>query len=149
MAFDIELIKNKSDNRTLNKSLEVVKTASGTLKESSSIIDPVITITGLTNEDVRNINYMKIASFGRYYFVKDITCLHKSTFQISAHVDVLKSFEDEIKNLNVVALRQKEKCDLFIPDSEVVQDANRLIFIKRFPGTFGNSREYLLAVAGS
>lgn len=94
---EIILYKNNGENNKIDKSstLEKVTTLKGTLKENTSITNPVISFYSSTFLD---FNYIYIPNFSRYYFVSDITVKSNNYYTMTLKVDVLYSFKDKIKN---------------------------------------------------
>ena len=74
MAFTIVLQHNFSAPEKLDKEISTITTLSGTLKDPSSFIDPTVVIEA-TQEQMVDCNYIRIAQFSRYYFVKGIMTL--------------------------------------------------------------------------
>ena len=87
--YNVKIRKN-----VLNKSLgtAIVKTCA--LKDGTSVEDPVLYM----NHDASLFlcNYVYIADFGRYYYITGKELDGKTLF-ITCHVDVLKTYEDDIK----------------------------------------------------
>lgn len=85
------------------------------LKENTSIMSPVITVTGL---DVwTSVNYAYIPDFKRYYFFKNVTAINSTTCQIELEVDVLASFKKQIIPKTVTV----ERCAV-PPDKWILTD---------------------------
>lgn len=149
MSFNIVLQNNTSPNNKIGKILTNVTTLSGTLKKETSIIDPIIIVedSNLSNL-VSNINYMTIESFGRKYFVNNIKSIRNNLWEISAHVDVLESFKNEILNNTGIVSRQENKWNLYLDDGAFKCYQNPDIVTKSFPNGF-SGQEFVLAVAGS
>ena len=118
MAFNIILQMNKSDYNVLDKSLTNIATVSGRLKDSTSIIDPIILISGDISNYI-NCNYMTISNFNRSYFINNIISITNSLFEIHAHVDVLTSFKSEIRANNCILSRQENKYNLYLNDGSL------------------------------
>ena len=72
---------------------------SGTLREETSIISPVVL---MELENPSSYNYAYIPEFGRYYFINDIVSVRKGLWRISMRVDVLESFKNYILDLGVI-----------------------------------------------
>lgn len=68
-------------------------TREGSLKESCSIVDPIITFSGHPNTVC---NYVYIPAFDRWYYVEDTIILSNNKYQYKLHCDVLMSFADAI-----------------------------------------------------
>lgn len=91
-------IKKNEINKTLGT--PIVKTCA--LKNGSSIEDPVLYMEH--DASLFACNYVYIADFGRYYFVTGRELVEHTEY-ITCHVDVLKSFADDIKASKGTATR--------------------------------------------
>lgn len=146
MSFNIKLMVNQSENIRLDKKTKTISTVSGTLKDSTSIIDPVITIEcALT--DVVGCNYISIPKFNRFYFVNNIRSVGQGLVEFSCHVDVLSSFADEIRKNDAIVKRQENKWNLYLNDGTFKVYQNPLVLTRAFPSGF-STQEFVLAVAG-
>lgn len=96
--FEIIFYKMTCERNRIDKTqfLTEAKTYSGTLRESSSIINPSITIEEPTAALV-GYNYCYIAAWNRYYFITDIVAVSNFLWEVSMRVDVLNTFKTEIK----------------------------------------------------
>lgn len=145
MSFNIELKTNFSDDNVLDKILSPIRTVTGTLKTATSILSPVIEMSG----DIPvNANYMYISTFGRYYFIDDIRSTGSGRFEISAHVDVLTTYANEIRSCDAIVARQAYNWNLYVDDGSFKVYQNPMLTIKKFPSGFA-TQEFVLAVAGS
>lgn len=120
-TFDIKLYRNSAENNKVDKTsqLSLVSTLTGTLRESCSITNPVIKIyySGLPT-----FNYVYIARFNRYYFVKSITSLINNLWEISLHVDVLMSYRLQMLNLTALVSRNENDYNLDLKDDRLVAE---------------------------
>lgn len=91
-------IKKNEVNKTLGSA--IVKTCS--LKDGSSIEDPVLYMEHDTN--ILNCNYVYIPDFGRYYFVTGREVVDH-TIYLTLHIDVLMSFKTDILSSVGTAIR--------------------------------------------
>lgn len=144
MSFDITLQKNLSDVNVLNKNIENITTVSGVLREATSILTPTIRIEGNVPT---NVNYMDIPAFGRKYFIDDVKSIRNNLFEIAAHVDVLTTYANELRNLECIIARQENDWNLYLDDGTFKAYQNELITIKKFPTGF-SVNQFVLAVAG-
>lgn len=146
--MDIIMQTNTSENNSVTKQLNTIATYQGTLRDSTSIIDPVFIVEAdLAN--LVNCNYCTIQAFGRSYFVQNITSIRAGLVQISCHVDVLTSFAEEIK-ANTGIIRRAEKSDLYnlyLNDGSLMSYQDPYILTEPFPSGFGGWG-FILAVAG-
>lgn len=147
MSFTIEFMRNSSPPEVVSKNISTISTVSGTLKEETSVIDPVIKIQG----DVGNYttcNYMFIPTFGRYYFINDIRSITDNIFEVSGHVDVLNTYSDAIRSNTAIIRRQENDWNLYLNDGSFKVYQNPMVLTKAFPSGF-TTQEFVLAVAGS
>lgn len=142
----IKLQRNNSEKNRLDKDIADISELSGTLRESTSIIDPVIVIEGDLASYV-NCNYMTIPDFNRSYFVTNIRSVSNSLFEISAHVDVLTTYKDQIRANDAIIARQEKNWNLYLNDGIFKTYQNPQIVTKAFPSGF-TSQHFIFSVAG-
>lgn len=147
MAFNITLQINNSDKTAIDKTISDIAVLSGVLKSDTSIIDPIIVFEGNISNYV-NCNYMTIPTFGRSYFVNNITSIRNGLFEISAHVDVLSSFKTQIRGNSAIVRRQENEWNLYLNDGSFRVYQNPMVLTKEFSAGF-SAPEFVLAVAGS
>lgn len=146
MSFNIQLMVNSSPPHQLDKALSTVLSVNGTLKEDTSIIDPVIKIQcNLAN--ITRCNYMSIPQFNRYYFITNIKSITNDIVEISAHVDVLNTYKSEIRMNTGIVRRQENSWNLYLNDGTFKTYQNPMVLTKSFPSGF-TTKEFVLAVAG-
>lgn len=145
--MEIKLYHNVSDNRTIRKKLLNEFSLTGTLRDSCSLLEPVINIE---NNNVVRFNYAYIPDFQRYYFVKEITNLRKNIWTLELEVDPLMSFKGDILALQVVVDKQSSDVigDEYIDDGSLVADANTFTSIYNLSNGFNDHGEYILITAG-
>lgn len=163
MSFTIELGHTSSAANVVDKSFGLYNAPSGVLRKGSSIIDPIVIVECDANEVWRtSCNYAHIPAFGRWYYVTNIVAVQgchttqdqwpqpKQLWEFHMHVDVLKSFADEIKLQTAVVARQENNYNLMLDDGFFMCYQNPLFQTKRFNGgdPFEN-QEFVLIVAGS
>lgn len=130
----IKLYTNKSDAKESRKNLQEIGSIDGTLKESCSIIDPIITIKN--RPDFSALNYLYIADFNRYYFVNDITILNNNTLQLNCHCDILSSAYEQWIELDAIVGRQEFNYNLEINDPMMITRQNNAIQYLVLPRKF-------------
>lgn len=146
MSFTIILQKNKSELNRVNKDIEDIITIDGSLKNPTSIIDPVIIIES-DLAIIANCNYLTIPIFSRSYFVNNIRSIRTNLIEFSCHVDVLSSFSEQIKNNTAIIKRQETEWNLYLNDGSFRVYQNPVILTKAFPSGF-TTQEFVLAIAG-
>ena len=147
MAFDIILYENLSENNRVNKSLRQITTLTGTIKENTSIINPAILIN-CPMATITQCNYMRIPAFGRYYFLRDIISRTASLVEIQAHVDVLHSFQTQIKSNQAVISAQENNWNLYLNDGSIKVYQKSLLGTLAFPNALPSAFSYVLLIAG-
>jgi hypothetical protein len=145
--MQITLQRNNSDDRKFTKSIDTLASLSGSLRDGSSIIDPVILIEGNISS-LANCNYMTIPEFSRSYFVTDITSIRNNLIQITGHVDVLSTYRDAILANTGIIRRQEGQWNLYLDDGTFKVYNNPIILTRAFPSGF-STMSFILAVAGS
>lgn len=145
--MEIRLYNNVSDNRTIRKKLLNEFSLTGTLRDSCSLLEPVINIE---SSNVLRFNYAYISDFQRYYFVKEITNMRKNIWTFELEVDPLMSFKGDILALQVVVDKQSSDKlgDEYIDDGSLVADSFTFKNVYNFSNGFNNSGEYILITAG-
>lgn len=118
MAFDISLYQYTSENNRVDKTdyLTLVKTISGTLREETSITEPVITISYTV---LPKVNYAYIGEFGRYYFIDEIECVSIGLWNIHLSVDVLMSYKTSLLECFAFVDRNEFTFNKLVVDNQV------------------------------
>ena len=147
MSFTVTLQNNSSPKNQLDKSLTTILSLTGTLKEDSSVVDPII----LAHGDISTIvsaNYMSIQTFGRSYFITDIISVRNNLVEIHAHCDVLSTYATSIRGNEAIIYRQENDWNLYLDDGSFQVYNNPNILTRPFPSGF-STLEFILAVAGA
>ena len=145
--MNILLQVNGSEDNAVTKALTVITSVTGTMRDGSSIIDPVIEVNGVSPASYSGCNYCTISDFGRSYFVKNIEVKNNNCIVIHLHSDVLSSFSAEFLPLKAVIARQENKWNLYLNDGMFKTYQNSDVFTSTFPSGF-SGQSYVLAVAG-
>lgn len=141
----ITLMNNTSSPNTVSKTTTTVDTITGTLRSPSSIMDPVIQIQRASPVE---FNYFYISEFNRYYYLKDVVVGTSGLITISGHVDVLKSFDSQIRASSGIAVRQEFNWNLYLDDGTYKAQQNPNFKIKKWPYEF-NDFSYIFTLAGN
>lgn len=83
------------------------------LKEDTSVLYPQIALE--TSGDPRNLNYVHINEFDRYYFIKDWISSHNRWVAVCS-VDVLASWRTSIRSSSEYVVRSGSAFNTYIPD---------------------------------
>ena len=144
--MNIILYVNNSEKNKIGKTLTNDFSLSGTLRDATNIINPVILIE---ISEIGNYNYCYINNFNRYYFITDITVIRTGLFAISLTVDVLESFKSDIKNLSVILLNtQNVGSSNYLPSPVFSNNVKSKTDILNFPNGLNDSGEFILITAG-
>lgn len=142
----VNFYTNNSERDEIYKSLTNETTLTNVIfKDDSSIIDPVLILSG-TTQLANNVNYAYIPTFSRYYFIenKDIS---QQRIYLTLHVDVLESARSQILSNKAILGRSANHFNTYQDDNEIPRLNNSAITITPFSGAFvGES--LLMTVAG-
>lgn len=145
--MDLRLYYTSDENNKINKNLSSALVITGTMRDSSSIVNPVILVEGVS---FNAFNYAYISNFDRYYFIKEITNYRNDLWILELECDVLMSFRSSILNMNCILLETESKgADKYLSDTRVwvakVKDKTDII---NFPNGLLENGEYILITAG-
>lgn len=143
----ITLFSNISEYNAVNKSITELTTLTGTLREESSLIDPVISISDIDSY-IGSMNYAYIPEFNRYYFITNIESVRDNLWRVSFHVDVLYTYREQIKGNNAIIERNENEYDLKLNDGLFKTQQNPRIAQFPFPSGF-TTWNFVLAIAGN
>lgn len=141
----INLYNNTSPPNYVNKSITEVVSLEGTLREPTSIIDPVVIIE---RDNPMGFNYIHIPIFNRYYFVTGISSESNNLVAVSMHVDVLMTYKAQIRNMYAIIKRQENQYNLYLDDGIFKAYQNTKHKLVKFPNGFSDF-SYILALAGN
>lgn len=122
---------NKEENIVVKKeNITPLFEIDGTLREGCSIYNPVIQIKTYGKDFTNNgavqsielanlikANYAYVEDFSRYYYIDDIIGEYSNVATLFLKCDVLMSFKDYFKELNVFANRNEYNYNLSIVDN--------------------------------
>lgn len=152
MSFQIILYRNRSGSNVVDKEMqEITPSLLGTLRDGSSLIDPVILVEA--NDPgfhANRVNYLYVEAFGRYYYITNIISTNHTLWELHCHVDVLMSYKDQIREQTAIVARQESKFNLMLDDGVFMCYQDPKIQTKLFsvPDPF-ETQEFVLVVAGS
>lgn len=141
----IDFYNNSSPKNAINKNISAIQggTLAGTLKEGSSIADPVILIESAT---LPAGNYVHIADFSRYYYIRDIVNTNTNLWELHLHSDPLYSFRDAILDAPcMITKTASNDFNLYMPDPNFKCQQNTKVGMVPFPSGFSidNARYYV------
>ena len=144
MAFEIQCFWNKSDNNVVNKSIEAVVQLTGTFRNESEVVDPVIL---MDIDNPNKFNYLYIPEFKRYYYVKDRVSVRNNIVEVSAHCDVLMTYKAQFLNLPAVISRNTHDYNVYLPDDQFSAMGYERVQIRKFPNSLTADKQLVFVCA--
>lgn len=125
-------------------------TTSGTLREQTSFLHPVIVIEKPTAPMKNSYNYMYIPEFKRYYFINDIVSIRNNLWEIHADVDVLFSNYKDIYESKAIISKSQDvsNANTYLNDGSFVMDSHKFDQIIKYPNGLSSSGHNILICAG-
>lgn len=127
----LNLYQNNSEPDIVDKNITLAASVSGTMRDSTSIINPTFRIEG--DVTVSAINYIQCPDLGRYYFVSDVISVRNNCWDLICHVDVLSTWKTELRRLSAIIARQENLYNLYLDDDKLLTTSRRLYWTKAFP----------------
>lgn len=144
--MDITFYINNSEKNKISKNLTNNTHISGTLRNETGVMNPVILIHSV---NPTKFNYVYIPEFNRYYFITDMVSIRTDIWQVKLHVDVLMSFKDSLKNVKVILNDSEvEGADNYLTGEQWVTNVKDTTSIVNFPDGLLDNGEYILITAG-
>lgn len=148
MSFTIKLQYSNSPKEMLTKTVTDEYTFTGTLKDGTSLVDPVVLVESST-EPV-NVNYAEISAFNRKYFIVNITSVRNNLWEIALHVDVLSTYAVQIRQQVGIIAKNEKSFNLYLNDSRFRCYQNPHVIVKQFPNAFDPANfRFVLALAAA
>lgn len=115
----ITLYKVSDAKNVLDKTLDNTTALKlvGTLRDKSDVVSPYI----LIQSNPMDYNYAYIQEFNRYYFIEDIVSVRKNAWILNLSVDVLMSYNTEIKLMHGIVSRLTDGSE-YAPRNIVAED---------------------------
>lgn len=147
----ISLYKCSAENNRVDKTnyLTGLFTMEGSLRDSSDVINPVITIEH--NDFAYYLyNYCYIYKFKRFYYITEITSVRTGIWQLTLHCDVLYTWRAELANELAIIEKTANVNDanLYIDDGSYVMDSRKNIKVIPFPTPLNEEGNYILICGG-
>ena len=148
MAFTITIQTSSSEKNRVDKTLTDIAALTGTLRNDTSIIDPVFRIEGDLSQYL-TANYCTVPAFGRSYFINNIQSLRAGLFELDCHVDVLSSFKTQLRTNSAIIHKSERNWNLYLNDGSLKTYQDPIIYTKNFSSGFPETEQYILGIAGS
>lgn len=145
--MQVNLYYTNDDEHKLHKTLTSIHNCPGSLKDSCSLIEPVILLE-TAEATASRANYMSITDLDieRYYFIRDWVMYRQGLVEVHAELDVLMTYEQEIRDLQCTIARNEVDADSYLYDENYKIDAYSNIVTKEFPHGFDDESIILLTV---
>lgn len=144
--MNIELYRNNSEPNKITKSLSAISTLSGSLRNESEVVNPVVLVEGNISS-FQMANYARIQAFGRYYFITGIKSIRNNIVELSLHTDVLMSFN--LSNVNGIVIEtQSVNASNYLTGRNWIETVKHKTDIISFSNGLLDSGEYILITAG-
>ena len=139
------------DNRVVSKNVEWGTAINCSVYHECSIMSPVFLLE--YNSSLVNYNYLKVESWGRCYYIVDITVAPGGRIYLTCSEDVLMSNKDEILSLKAYLIRSENKPNKLLKDNSFPVQTNRQLetyAFNRSPFTANYTSDitYVLTVIG-
>lgn len=143
----VTLFLNTDDRRVVGKKPKKLgDSIDCKIKEDCSIENPVIVILKSSAPGWSNCNYMYIDIFNRYYYT-DMTVGTAGEIVIRGEVDALQSFQNYIRQLKCMVLRQEFISSPYFQDNALAQRVNRK-YVYKHVGKLPDAQTNVLTVDG-
>lgn len=141
-------MKTYDDVKTLHKSVTSIgNTKTAVIKNDTSVINPHFILT--FSYDCLIANYLYCSDLDRYYFINDYTLLTGNRIDLTCTVDVLKTAENSINQINATIVRQEKQGISILPDSNILVQNYNIVDIYSFSGGFDNTvGSYVIEILG-
>lgn len=138
----IKLYKTLSEDNALDKALTTVAEIDIKILATATTTTFDLTLSG----DIRDVNYMYVPAWGKYYFLKAPRVERNGLVRYSASIDVLMTYKAQIREETGIILRQENEGNLYIADSSFPVENRNKMFFKKFPKGFDELLNYYLVV---
>lgn len=115
--MDIFFYTSSAEPNSFPKVLGSAIRYQGELRDECDILNPVLTIEGLSPDTT--FNYCYIPDFKRYYFITESSVVRTGLMEFILHVDVLQSWSSQILEQEGVILRNEYDFNSMITDELV------------------------------
>ena len=142
----VKLFKITDDSRKVHKTIGEGYEITAHIYNDMDILNPSLLLTYTTSVPF-DYNSIFIPLTKRYYYINSATLKKGQGVLISCHVDVLKSYDSEIDNLQAYVLRQENNYNAYLPDNLIPLTAKTNYFNKSF-GKVVEDYKYYITVNG-
>ena len=142
----VKLFKITDDSRKVHKTIGEGVEIAAHIYDDMDVLNPSLLLTYTTSVPF-DYNYIFIPLTKRYYYINSATLKKGQGVLITCHVDVFKSYDSEIDNLQAYVLRQENKYNAYLPDNLIPLTAKTNYFNKSC-GKVVEDYKYYITVNG-
>ena len=143
--MNISLCYTASPNNMLVKEYTSIGSYSGNMRSEISALNPTINIElGNNTSGVMEANYAYIPDFGKYYFIRNKTCIVNSLWKFDLEEDVLMTYHDDILTGSGIVERQKDNYDMYLRDNMIPISARKTVAVRKFANPFTDAHPCVL-----
>lgn len=143
--MELTLYRTAADKRVVSKSLTNSTAFSNvTCHDMKNYLTPTFRLS--TDVDIKTFNYAYCPHFGRYYFIENVEYSTTGLYILYCNVDVLKTYETQIKNLTATVKRNENQANAYLLDNNYKSVAYSNIVTREFPNAIDNDSLVLLTV---
>ena len=132
MSFSVSIGTCASEKRALDKSFSAVTTVTGTLRNESNVVNPSILVeVGVGT--IATCNYMEIPTFGRKYYITDMTSMGDNLTLVSGHCDVLSTYATGIRQNTAIVARSATQgnWNLLMTDNQIKLNNRKKVIVRK------------------
>lgn len=130
-------------NKTLNNATEITDFW---IKDVTNILNPTIFVGG---QNARSFNYCYLPDFDRYYFAKNKGATEANTIEYELSVDVLMSYQQQIRQIPAIIEIQENNYNLYLDDVKVPEKRYKRVQTYSFPiNHFIANHSFVLGTVG-
>ena len=124
MSISVSFYNNLSDNRYLTKNLtSLAENITCDVYAPCDRLNPILLIDKDTIPNCLSLcNYCVIPEFSRKYFITNITGVSGNRLQLTCHVDVLSTYDSELRECPIIAARSSNKPNYYLDDEMRIFD---------------------------
>lgn len=141
--MEILLYNTASPRNKITKSVTLLATVTGALREETNAVNPNIRIAAA---QMPEFNYARIPDFGRYYYLRDVRAVRSGLWEIMLESDPLMSFD--LSNVTGVVVESQNGGSDYLPNRNWVRLVKSKTDIINFPSGLLETGEYILITAG-
>lgn len=141
--MEVILYRNANDNNVVSKELTDPITYNCVARNTQDILNPQIMVTA---DNISDYNYMYIPRYGRYYYIDRLEVMPNSKWTLYGRVDVLKTYDTQIRALTGTVTRQETFANGYVPDAHYRAKGYRQIVAKAFPNAMENDNLILMTI---